>query len=115
VRAHIGFIKRYLQRLQCAGQLVEIAKPAGIHAKHGLLLKGLQPQFFHLQALQACQWGLHRRPVAGRQKGDRGLLGQQHLLGPLSGGQPVFDLGAVRKIAPMAREDKAREFGGCEG
>ena len=53
--------------------------------------------------------------MAVRQKGDRHLPGQKHLLGPLVGGQPVFKLGAVWEVAPVAGEDEAPEFGGCEG
>ena len=115
MRADIGFVERYPQRLECACQLPEITEPAGIDTEDGFLIEGLQTKFLHLQALQARQWSLCSSPVAGRQECDRSLLGQKHLFRPVVGGQPVFDLGTVRKIAPVACEDEALEFGGCEG
>lgn len=115
MRANIGFVERDPQRLERACQLAEIAEPAGIDAEDGLLVECLQTQLSHLQALQVCQVRLCRSPMEGRQEGDRGLPGQEHLLRPLVGGQPVFNLGAVREVAPVAGEDEAPEFGGCEG
>lgn len=115
VWADIRFVERDPQRLECACQLAEISEPAGIDAEDGLLVERLQTELLYLQALQVCQLGLCRRPVAGRQEGDRALPGQKHLLRPLVGGQPVFNLGALWEIAPVAGEEEAPEFGVCEG
>ncbi len=59
----------------------------------------------------------HPPPVGRvlRLSGARALPGQKHLLRPLVGGQPVFNLGALWEIAPVAGEEEALEFGGCEG
>lgn len=113
VRAHVGFEQGNVLRLEGACQPAELAEVRRIDTEDRFLLEGLEGKFAQLHARHGREVGFDRRAVPGGDEGDAAPGGQHHFPRPRVGGQPVLDLRAGGRVAPVAREDEALEVGGC--